>query len=239
MTPQKIVMITFSIFILLNLNAQDKNQEFWKAAKNNDVELLKNLIDEGIDVNTTTEYGATALMYAADKGNLEAVNLLLENGADPNLKDLFYESSPYLWISYTGNVEMIKSMIKHGADISNPMPVYWAAGSDQTESVRVMLENGAPGADRVLSIAIRNQNIDMLKMVLEVSKFDEQTLSAALISAQGTENKEMIDILTKEGAKMPDLIINEDIDKYCGSFKNTQGQSVKLLNKSGNLNFSN
>lgn len=228
--------LLLSLILSVQVFAQDTDKEFWKAAKSNDLETLKKLLDEGVEVDIKTEYGATALMFAADKEHLEAVNFLLENGADPNLKDAFYQSSPYLWISYSGNVELIKSMIKHGADISNPMPVIWAAGSDQTESVKVMLEAGAPGADKVLLTAIRNQNIDMLKMVLKFKTFESNILSSAFISAQGTENEEVINILKEAGAKMPEIKEGTELEKYIGSFKNKEGESVNLTDLNGNLN---
>ncbi|EGO05220.1 hypothetical protein SERLA73DRAFT_174236 [Serpula lacrymans var. lacrymans S7.3] len=40
------------------------------------------------DVNERDEYGYTALHLACDRGSLEVVEVLLSNGADPNIKDL-------------------------------------------------------------------------------------------------------------------------------------------------------
>ena len=45
------------------------------------------LVTRGADVNATVaESGNTALMLAANRGRLEAVRMLLQAGADPNLK---------------------------------------------------------------------------------------------------------------------------------------------------------
>jgi ankyrin repeat protein len=53
----------------------------------NDLEKVKQLLDEGADVNAKNKDGLTGLMHAAWKGHKEVVKLLLESGADVNAKD--------------------------------------------------------------------------------------------------------------------------------------------------------
>ena len=48
-------------------------------------------LDKGADVNAKTRYGATALTFAADKGHIEVVKLLVSRGADVNAQDTFYQ----------------------------------------------------------------------------------------------------------------------------------------------------
>jgi ankyrin repeat protein len=53
-----------------------------KAIKNSDVDGVKKALkDERIDVNRRDDVGYTSLMYAAAKGNLEIISLLLDEGA--------------------------------------------------------------------------------------------------------------------------------------------------------------
>jgi ankyrin repeat protein len=82
------------IICSMSLSAQEQQELFWKAAKANDTESLKAFLDKGMDVNIKNHYGCTALSFAVDKGNQEAVDLLLKKGADPNLKDSFYGETP-------------------------------------------------------------------------------------------------------------------------------------------------
>jgi ankyrin repeat protein len=53
------------------------------------IEMVKYLIEQGIDINKTTrKSGFTALMAAACYGRVEIMKMLLEEGADTTLKDL-------------------------------------------------------------------------------------------------------------------------------------------------------
>ncbi len=55
------------------------------AAFQNEIDLLKNEIDKGIDLNIRDRDGYTALCWAAEKGHNEIIKLLLDAGADPSL----------------------------------------------------------------------------------------------------------------------------------------------------------
>jgi len=47
------------------------------------------LLNQGIDINATDDRNNTALHWAVGQMRLEAVKLLVENGADKSLKDNF------------------------------------------------------------------------------------------------------------------------------------------------------
>lgn len=52
-----------------------------------DIDIIKELINAGADVNAASPEGATPLMLACDEGNGEVVKLLLRNGASVNTQD--------------------------------------------------------------------------------------------------------------------------------------------------------
>ncbi|MFC4740029.1 ankyrin repeat domain-containing protein [Flavobacterium ponti] len=57
------------------------------AISKGDIATVKQIISYGIDVNDTTNRGMTPLMYAAIYNQSEIAALLLEKGADVNMKD--------------------------------------------------------------------------------------------------------------------------------------------------------
>lgn len=235
-------IFTLAFLLLLNniLFGQEENKNFWKAAKTNDTASLQKLIAEGIDVNVATEYGATALTYAADKEHLEAVVLLLENGANPNQSDNFYQSTPFLWVLFGGNTKILKAMIEHGADISDERPLIWATSMGNSKIVELLVRNKAAGSDKAILSAIQNDNLDVFKAILEESELEKEALSIALMTAMAKDNKKMSELLKKKGAeiiKQPetDPELESKMLSYKGLYKNTDGSKANMNVENGSL----
>src|ERR1041385_8631897 len=74
----------------LKLRGYDFNEKsFFAAVTANDVVAVNGFIAAGIDLNVRSENNnETALIYAASHGQPEIVDVLLQNGADVNAKDL-------------------------------------------------------------------------------------------------------------------------------------------------------
>ena len=61
-------------------------KEFYLAARNGDVELVRYHVQIGVDVNYAhPEFQSTALVAAILAGKHEVAQYLLDNGADPDL----------------------------------------------------------------------------------------------------------------------------------------------------------
>ncbi len=80
-----------------------------RGAQRNSVEGVALLIDLGFDVNAINRldryHESAPLHEAAAKGNLEMIELLLANGADPNLRDGSYQSTPAGWAEQFGQAK--------------------------------------------------------------------------------------------------------------------------------------
>jgi TonB family protein len=59
----------------------------FRAASQGDVDSIKALLAEGVDINASSDRGQTALILAAFGGHSDVVSLLLAAGADPKTKD--------------------------------------------------------------------------------------------------------------------------------------------------------
>ena len=100
-----------------DINAVDelKNTALHYAAKQADLNVMHFLIENGADLNATNEKLATPL-HLTEK-NIDAIRILLEAGADPNLKDSDWDY-PYYFAFYGSMTrELTNLYIKHGAHL--------------------------------------------------------------------------------------------------------------------------
>ena len=59
----------------------------YQAIKDDDIERVKLLLSQGVDINIRDNYGETPLFKAAQNGKTKIVKLLLDKGANPELSD--------------------------------------------------------------------------------------------------------------------------------------------------------
>lgn len=230
MRTKKLLTFLLSVVLCTNIFAQSNDELFWKAAKNNDVETLKALLEKGVNVNSTTEYGATALTYAAGKDNLETIKFLLENGADPNHKDLFYQSTPFFRALYDGNLKMIEAMIEYGADIKNPRAIRIIAQLGDIELIKLILEKDSLGAGQFLYSSVKDKNQELTELILKNAKVNPEDLTSCLLLAIALENNKAIASLKSHGAVLPKKVDDGkelDLSKYVGFFEGAEA-NVKV-----------
>ncbi len=91
-----------------------KGTTIWAASKRGDIELLKQRISEGKDVNRRDLMKVTPLHWASAYGNEETVKLLLDNGADHSLGD-DSGSTPLAWAAFMSESGTAKLLIDAGA----------------------------------------------------------------------------------------------------------------------------
>jgi ankyrin repeat protein len=89
------------------------------AAQQNDVEVIEQLLLSGnIDIDVRDGRGATALLVATHRNNVEAARALIEAGADVNAKDRINDSA-YLYAGARGHLDILKMTLAHGADLQS------------------------------------------------------------------------------------------------------------------------
>ena len=90
-------------------------EALFEAARTGDRARVAALLDQGVDVNARSRYGVTAAGFAADKGHLEVVRLLVEQGADLDVTDSFYGSRPIDFALRGGHPEVVLFLLSRGS----------------------------------------------------------------------------------------------------------------------------
>jgi ankyrin repeat protein len=92
------------------------------AVNNNDLELVKNLIENGADVNQTDSSGNSLLIISSANGQSEMVKLLLDSGADIHAVDSSMKATARHAAAYLRHPEVMKILIEYGINIDAQGP---------------------------------------------------------------------------------------------------------------------
>jgi ankyrin repeat protein len=87
------------------------------AAQIGNAAVIAPLVASGAQVNAATSTGATPLMEAAHSGSAEAVRILIENKADPNVKEVANGQTALMFAAAADRAEVVKLLLAGGADI--------------------------------------------------------------------------------------------------------------------------
>ena len=99
------------------------NVSMHEAALNGQLEMVKDLLGKGLNVNLKDQDGRTPLMYASFNGYVEIIQLLIDNGAQVNVFDS-YGRTPLMMASSGPYPEAVKILLDHKAD-PNERPEIW------------------------------------------------------------------------------------------------------------------
>ena len=85
------------------------------STQNYKYQIVKLLLDAGVDIDVRDGWGDTPLTIACEKGYTDAVKLLIEYGADVNYADKKGKKPLYYAINYSKKNEIIKLLVDEGA----------------------------------------------------------------------------------------------------------------------------
>jgi len=84
------------------------------SIQHDQLKMVKLLVDHKVEIDWKDWFGSTALMYAANKGNVAIISYLLKNGADVHFKDK--EGNTVLSAAKDGNhpdaIKLIEDSLK-------------------------------------------------------------------------------------------------------------------------------
>jgi bla regulator protein BlaR1 len=118
-----------------------------RVAKSGDVDRMKELLDQGVNVNTVAAGDGTALIGAARSGQLKMVEFLLDENANPNVVARG-DGSPLIAAAEAGHVEIAELLLNAGAErdeivAGDENPLMRAAWNGHADVVRLLLDRGA------------------------------------------------------------------------------------------------
>jgi hypothetical protein len=205
----KLLILFATALALGQAPATTKAEQLQDAARKGDAAAVKQLLDEGVDVNTKFRYNATAIFYACDAGNIEVVKVLLDKGASLDQKDTFYGFTPLM-------------LAVSPARQKTPA---------HKEIVKLLIAKGAPGRGTVLGAAIGDGDADMVKAILDAGPLPAANLTDALEAARTAKKDDIIAILEKAGAKpYEDFKVDPALlAKFPGTYKAPSGNELTIV----------
>jgi hypothetical protein len=154
------------------------------AVRKGDLAAIEKALASGVAVDTPFRYNRTALSFAADRGSVDVVRLLLEKGANPESADTFYNQTALAWASQP-------------AQTRKP---------EHAEVVKLLLAKGAKGAGRAFSAAVGAGDVAMMQVILDAGGLPPALLNDSLAAAKKQNKAAIVAALEKAGATMPVVV---------------------------------
>lgn len=135
-----------TIFTATGITQDNSGDGLYQAIRTNNVARLNTMLAGGANVNAKDERGVTPLMYAAWVGSPEAMKLLLDRGADPNLTNS--SGSTALMMGAT-EIAKVRMLVERGADVNKATPrgrtalLLAAMSEPSADIVRLLIGAGA------------------------------------------------------------------------------------------------
>jgi hypothetical protein len=170
-------------------------EDLLEAIRQSDVAAVRKLLDGGVSANAKYRYDRSALSFAADRGNVEIVKLLLDRGADAGAKDTYYKMTPLSAASMKGNAEV----------------------------VRLLLARRPQDAGSALSGGVFGKKPEVVAAVLATAKPSARDLSYLLEAADRVGSSDAATLLRQAGAVPPPpatfVVTPAALARYAGVYR--------------------
>ena len=117
-----IILLVLASIATGDTTPDDENSEYFFACSGGELSKVKSLLESDPSlVHKTTKDGEHCLHLSALSGNAEIVKLLLEAGADPDVRSKWEQGlrmHPLSWSTFYGRHEIITLLLEHGADVN-------------------------------------------------------------------------------------------------------------------------
>lgn len=134
--------------IAINGGENPLNLQLYRAMQKDDVITAEKLIKKGANIHFEKDKGRPLINLTTYYDSPKVLELLLKNGADVHSIDKTNNLQPLHRVAYSGDVEMAKVLLKHGASIRTEVgkhkytPMKYAAEQNQREILYLFLNYG-------------------------------------------------------------------------------------------------
>ncbi|KAI0852430.1 ankyrin [Daldinia vernicosa] len=130
-----------------------------RYAELGNVDMVRYLLDAGVDINGGERLNCNPLSCAARYWHEDIVDLLLKRGADPNYQTVQQRGSPLRAAAMSGSMTIVRKLIDSGAkSIDNDWwPLFEAIRLEHTAMVRLLLDlniGDAAARSQILKLAL-------------------------------------------------------------------------------------
>jgi len=224
-------------FVLLVLIlAYGSEEGIIAAAKAGNVAKIESLLAENPELIKAKGpgLGATALHWAAIYGRKEAVAVLLQHGADPNIAEA-HNGTAMHWAAHYDDAEVIQWFLDKGADLdhANQMgrtPLHVAARRGCLNVVKKLIEKGADiqapinNGGTALHVAARNGHKEVIELLIDAG------VSKTVKNKQGKTYLELLYQRPETVGVDPQLY-----DAYAGIYKAEPKLILRFIKENGRL----
>ena len=116
------------------------------AVKQNNLELVAQLIESGENVNSCDQSARTALMFAAQTGNCQIAKALVDAGADVNASGIGL-LTPLMYAAINGHLDFVDMLIAFSCSNKRPTGKLIINAQDQRNKTALMLARDNGHAD--------------------------------------------------------------------------------------------
>lgn len=205
-----------------------------QAARQNHVDMLRVMIEKGVDVNLAqdapAEAGNTPLHEACARGNVEVAELLMKSGADDTLLNVKGETAAHLLMKkrvYGGDISTedrtaILEVLEH-VDIQG--------SGGRTPLMQMLQQRDVYGKDEILSV--------LLEKDIDVNQRDERGNTALIIAMDNQGHKRVAKELIRAGADVNAENRNGDTALHLALRWGDQESAIFMIKKGADYNHAN
>ncbi|GMH36812.1 hypothetical protein BSKO_04685 [Bryopsis sp. KO-2023] len=205
---------TTSLENVCDKNCERLNRDLFDAAGSGDSEKVKELLSKGADFRSTHEkFDSTPLNFAAQGGHVEAVKILIQEGANVDSKDNL-GFTPLLDAAFYSRVDVIEVLLESGADIEartdkSSTALILAAQEGHLKVAKVLVEAGADvdaqteEGSTALYLAAQEGHLEIAKVLFKAGAtvdLRRNTGFTPLMIASRENKMEVVEFLLESGA---------------------------------------